>query len=172
MNRTPRDHAPGQPMMAFESISGGEAFAAAALEVVSAARYQLALMSVDLDRHLFGTETFVERLRDFVLQHRRARLRVLIHDPAAAVRNSIRLVEFGRLLSSRVEFRAVPRARQTLREEFLIADERALLYRSGPEQIDAKHYADAPMVARSQLRGFDDCWDESSVARELSALGI
>ncbi|WP_420465382.1 hypothetical protein [Panacagrimonas sp.] len=160
------------PAMEFAAVSGGDAFAAATLQVVSAAQYQLALMSVELDRRLFGTEIFVDQLRNFVLQHRRARLRVLVHDPAAAVRNSIRLVEFGRLLSSRVEFRAVPPARRLLREEFLIADERALLYRSAPDQLDAKHYADAPLVARSQLRGFDACWEEASVAREMTALGL
>lgn len=171
MNGRPRD--PGNPPpIEFAAVSGAEAFAAAALDVVSSARYQLALISVDLDRRLFGTEAFTERLRNFILQHRRAQLRVLVHDPASAVRNSVRLVEFGRLLSSRIEFREVPLERRKLREEFLIGDERSLLYRSAPDQLDAKHYADAPMVARSHLREFDALWHESSVARELSSLGI
>lgn len=158
--------------LAFAAVSGSDAFAAATLEVVRAARYELVLMSVELDRRLFGTEVFIDQLRNFILQHRRARLRVLVHDPAAAVRNCIRLVEFGRLLSSRVEFRKLPQTRAMPREEFLIADERAVLYRSAPDQLEAKHYADAPMVARSQLRGFNTCWEEATVAREMSALGL
>lgn len=158
--------------MEFSAVTGSAAFAGAALDVVAAARHQLALMSVDLDRKLFGTDDFTERLRNFILQHRRAKLRVLVHDPAAAVRNSVRLVEFGRMLSSRIEFRAVPMERRKLREEFFIADERALLYRSSPDQLDAKFYADAPMVARSHLRAFEVVWHESSVAREMSALGL
>lgn len=158
--------------MEFTAVTGSDAFANAALEVVSVARHHLALLTVDLDRRLFGTEAFTERLRNFILQHRRARLRVLVHDPAAAVRNSIRLVEFGRMLSSRIEFRAVPEERRRLREEFLIADELAVLYRSSPDQIDAKHYPNAPMVARSHLREFEALWHESTVAREMSALGI
>ncbi len=166
----PGNSNPGTPT--FETVTGIEGFARAALEVVSAARYQLAMMSVDLDRRLFGSEAFVDNLREFVLQHRRARLRVLVHDPAAAVRNSVRLIEFGRLLSSRVEFRAVPASRHKLREEFLIADETALLHRGSPELVEARHYADAPMVARSQLRGFNTCWEESGVAREMVALGL
>ncbi len=164
---------PGMPAaIEFAAVTGSAAFADAALEVVGVARHHLALVSVDLDRRLFGTEAFTERLRGFILAHRRARLRVLVHDPAAAVRNSIRLVEFGRLLSSRIEFRAVPEDRRKLREEFLIADERALLYRSSPEQLEAKHYADAPMVARSHLREFEALWHEAVVARELSSLGL
>ena len=173
MNERPRDAAPVPPAaMEFVAVTGAEAFASAAIEVVSGARHQLALMSVDLDRRLFGTDRFTEELRNFILQHRRARLRVLVHEPASAVRNSVRLVEFGRLLSSRIEFRTMPEQRRKLREEFLIADERALLYRSSPDQMDAKHYADAPMVARSQLRAFDAVWQEATVAREMSSLGL
>lgn len=171
MTNPPRDSMLPPPME-FAAISGSEAFADSALEVVSAARHQLALMSVDLDRRLFGTDSFTERLRNFILQHRRARLRVLVHDPAAAVRNSIRLVEFGRMLSSRIEFRAMPDERRKLREEYFIADERALLYRSSPDQLDAKFYADAPMVARSHLRAFEALWHEATVAREMSVLGL
>ncbi len=163
---------PFPPPMEFTTVTGSEAFASAALDVVSAARHHLALMSVDLDRRLFGTEAFTDSLRNFILQHRRARLRVLVHEPADAVRNSVRLVEFGRMLSSRVEFRAVPMERRKLREEYFIADERALLYRSSPDQLDAKYYAEAPMVARSHLRAFEALWHESPVAREMSALGI
>lgn len=171
MNEKPRE--PGTPpAIEFAAVTGSAAFADAALDVVGVARHELALVSVDLDRRLFGTEAFTQRLRGFILAHRRARLRVLVHDPAAAVRNSIRLVEFGRLLSSRVEFRALPDERRKLREEYLIADERALLYRSSPEQIEAKHYPDAPMVARSHLREFEALWNESTVAREMSVLGL
>lgn len=160
------------PPKGFAPVSGAAEFAAAALDVVGAARHQLVLMSVELDRRLFGTDEFIERLRNFILEHRRARLRVLVHDPVAAVRNSIRLVEFGRRLSSRVEFRALPAEKRRLREEYLIADETALLYRNSPDQLEAKYYSEAPLVARSHLRAFETLWQDSTVARELSSLGL
>lgn len=172
MSSLDRERPAAPPPTVFLPVSGGAEFAAAALQVVGSARHQLSLMTVALDRPLFGTEDFVQRVRSFVLQHRRARLRVLVHEPATAVRNSIRLVEFGRLLSSRIEFREVPAGRRQLREEYLLADERGLLYRGAPDQIDAKHYPDAPMVARSHLRAFEALWQEAVVAREFSALGI
>jgi hypothetical protein len=168
-----RTREPGTPApIEFTTVTGSAAFAEAALQVVDAARHDLALLSVELDRNLFGTDAFTSRLRGFILAHRRARLRVLVHDPVAAVKNSIRLVEFGRRLSSRIEFRAMPEDRRKLRDEFLIADERALLYRSSPDQLTAKHYPDAPLVARSHLREFDALWNESTVAREMSSLGL
>lgn len=171
MSGKPRE--PGSnAAMAFNPVSGIEGYAAAAIDVLGAARHDLALVSVELDRRLFGTEAFTDALRHFILQHRRARLRVLLHEPASAVRNSIRLIEFARMVSSRIEFRTVPEDRRRQREEFLIADERALLYRSAPEQLDAKLYPDAPMVARSHLRAFEAVWHESSLCREVSTLGL
>ena len=156
----------------FEAVSGISDFAGAALQVIGAARYELALMSVHLDGRIFGSEAFVERLREFILSHRRARLRVLVHEPKVAISNCIRLVEFGRMLTSRIEFRECPDDARKLAEEYLIADELAVLHRSAPDQLDAKFYADAPRVARSQLKAFNTLWDEAVVARELSALGI
>ncbi|MCC2655079.1 MAG: hypothetical protein K0Q76_187 [Panacagrimonas sp.] len=166
----PRD--PATTPIEYTTVTGSAEFADAALQVIGAARHQLALLSVDLERKLFGTDEFTQRLRAFILAHRRANLRVLVHDPVAAVRNSIRLVEFGRLLSSRIEFRTMPEERRKRREEYLIADERALLYRSSPDQLEAKHYLDAPMVARSHLREFDAVWNEATVAREMSSLRL
>ena len=156
----------------FSKVSGSAEFAQAALDTVGSARHQLSLMTVDLPRVVFGSEAFVEKLRTFVLGHRRASLRVLVHHPADAVRNSVRLAEFGRLLSSRIEFREVPQSRRQLKEEYLIADEKAVLYRGSPEQLDAKFYALAPMVARSHLRTFDAVWQEAVVAREFTSLRI
>jgi hypothetical protein len=156
----------------FSKVTGGAEFAQAALDTVTIARHQISLMTVGLPQLAYGTEAFVEKVRTFILGHRRASLRVLVHVPADAVRNSVRLVEFGRLLSSRIEFREVPATRRQLKEEYLIADEKAVLYRAAPDQIDAKFYPLAPMVARSHLRTFDAIWQEASVAREFTVLKI
>lgn len=169
----PNESTPDQPTgMDFTAVGGAVGFADAALAVVATARHQLVLMTVDLDGRLYGSELFVECLRSFILQHRRARLRVLVQEPAQAVRNCVRLVEFGRLLSSRIEFRQVPTTARRLREEYLIADERTMLYRGAPQQTEAKHYQHAPLVTRSHLRAFEVLWQDAVVAREFSALGI
>lgn len=156
----------------FVTITGAEAFGDAACKVISGARIQLSIMSVALEKPIYGTERFANDLRNFILEHRRARLRILVHDPVSAVRNCIRLVELGRMLSSRIEFRRASEKGQRLLEEYLVADEEAVLHRSSPDQLEARYYARAPMVARSQLKAFDGVWEESPVAREMSALGL
>lgn len=138
------------------------------MQLVAQARVSLALLSVELDQHLFGTSRFADQLRNFVLQHRRARLRVLVHEPTKAIKNSPRLAELGLALSSRIEFRVVHETGRKQTEEFLIADERALIYRGAPSDPGAKLYADAPLVARSHLRAFEVLWADAGIAREFS----
>jgi hypothetical protein len=59
-----------------------------------------------------------------------------------------------------------------LREEYLIADGRLLLYRESPQQLEALYYGDAPHVARLKARDFEILWQESSAAQELRRLNL
>jgi hypothetical protein len=161
------------PPSDVEIVSGAADFAARATQMVSGARMEVVLLSQDLNRRIYGTEIFGEALRRFVLQHGHTKVRVLVNHTQAAVSNSPRLVELGRSLSSFVEFREVPPARQqTVRDEYLIADGRIMLYRETPQDLEAKYYVRAPHLARLQLKTFDGLWNDAVPAQELRKLGI
>lgn len=151
-----------------ELLTGIADFAARATQMVSGARTELALLSQELDRRVYGTEVFGEALRRFVLQHQHTRVRVLVNNTSAAIGNSPRLVELGRQLSTFVEFREVPLVRQqTLREEYLIADGRLWLYRETPKDLESRYHGHAPHLARHKLKEFDQLWNEATTAQEL-----
>lgn len=153
-------------------VSGLAAFTDHAVLVAQAARMDIVVYSDTLDRRVYGDERFVAAVRAFVLQHRRARLRVLVRRPALAMRGAHRLVELGRMLSSRIEFREPPPERTVPQDEYLLADERALLLRSAPEALEAKYLPAAPLDARQLLRAFNALWDESLPAQELRNLRL
>ena len=154
-------------------VTGAADYATRATEMVEGARMEIALLSQELDRRVYGSEAFGEAVRRFVLQHGHTRVRVLVNRTQAAVANSPRLVELGRALTSFVEFRELlPMRQQTVREEYLVADGRLLLYRETPQDLEAKYYSHSPHVARMQLRSFDLMWNESPPAQELRKLGI
>lgn len=156
-----------------EVVTGLAGFAERALQVAGAARTELALLTYAFDARVYGTEPFVDTVRRFALEHRRARLRVLINQPALAMRRAHRLVELGRLLASRIEFRELLDERKPgVFEELLIADERTLVHRPSAESLEAKHWPNAPLEARSRLRGFNALWEESVPARELANLRL
>lgn len=157
----------------IELLTGHAEFAARATQMVAGARTDLALLSQDLERRIYGTEAFGDALRHFVLQHSRTRARVLINNAQAAIANSPRLIELGRGLSSFIEFRELqPARRLAVREEYLVADGRLLLYRETPQDLEAKYYGDSPHLARLQLKDFDVFWNESTVAQELRKLSL
>lgn len=155
-----------------ETLSGIEAFRACTVRMFENARLQAVLFSQILDRRTYGAEEVIVAIKDFALRHRRARLRVLVAAPQQAMRAGNRLVELGRMLSSRIEFRELPESHRRLREEYLLTDERSLLYRAEPKELDAQYWPDAPLHARGVLREFEAIWQEAPPARELSELRL
>lgn len=169
----PAAEAPGSAAEAkYEVISGLAAYCERVIALVSSARMELALFTHGMDSRIYGSDDFVQAVRGFALQHRRARLRVLVHSPVLAMRGAHRLVELGRVLSSRIEFRQLGEERRTLAEEYLIADERGLVYKRTHDALQSKYFAYSPMDARQQLRSFNTLWDESLPAREFTDLRI
>lgn len=154
-------------------LTGIADFAAKATHMVSEAKMEVALLTQELDRRIYGTGIFTESLRRFVLQHQHTKVRILVNSTQVAIANSPRLVELGRSLTTFVEFREVPPPRQqVVREEVLITDGRVMLYREAPGDLQAKFYGHAPGEVRLKLKEFNQLWDESEPAQELRKLGI
>lgn len=155
------------------AVEGRSAFADAALALIAEARREIRLLSHELDVRLYGSEAVYEAVKGFLLSSERARLRVLINQPRLAAQRGHRLVELGRLLSSRVEFRGLSDERQQEhRAEWLIIDERSLLERREPEALVARLFQDQPLAARERGNDFETLWNEASPAQELRSLGL
>src|SRR5689334_6941161 len=156
-----------------ELLNGVADFAARATQMVSMAKMEVALLTQELDRRIYGSGIFTESLRRFVLQHSHTKVRVLVASTQVAMGNSPRVVELGRSLTSFVEFRELlPERQKVVREEVLITDGRLMLYRETPHDLEAKYYGADPASARLKLKDFDILWDESVPAQELRRLGI
>lgn len=155
------------------AVEGRAAFADTALALVATASREIRLLSHELDLRLYGSEALHESIKRFLLGSERAKLRVLLNQPRLAAQRGHRLVELGRLLSSRVEFRELPEERrQEHRGEWLIVDERSLLERREPEALVARLSKDQPLAARERGNVFESLWNESAPAQELRSLGL
>ncbi|MES0873478.1 hypothetical protein [Sinimarinibacterium thermocellulolyticum] len=155
-----------------ETVSGRAGYAAALQRLIAQARYELAILSHGFDAAIYGDEGLVERIKHFCLAHERARVRVLVNQPALAMRSAHRFVELARRLPSRIQFRQLDEADLGVVEEWVIADGRSLLQRASPEALQARYHADAPLDARLRLKDFDDLWARGVPAREFSELKI
>ena len=155
-----------------ESVLGHLEFTDRAVQMLRCARSEVVVFSYDLDRRIYSSEPLVKLLRGFLLEHRRGRLRGLVQSPRSALQGAHRLVELARLLSSRMEFRECGEGWRESGEEYLIVDQRQLLIKSDRHEVEARYYADAPLLAREQLRQFENAWQASTVSREFSDLRL
>lgn len=156
-----------------ERIEGRAAFAAAALELASRAQLAVRLLSFDFDRALYGDEAFVDQIKRLALSNERARIRVLINQPKAAMRSAHRFIELGRRLPSRIEFRELPEDLMIgERGDALIVDHQGLLERSEPGALVARLQRKAPLAARAAAQRFDELWEQSSGCSEFRSLGL
>lgn len=141
--------------------------------LVEHANRELCLLNHALDARIYGGD-LAEAVKRFLLSSQRARLQVLVADPGlAAAQGATGLIELGRRLSSRVEFRELPSHAVPLEQgEWLIADSRALLERSLQTGSPAHYWPLAPQRARRRRDSFASLWEISVPAAALRALHL
>jgi hypothetical protein len=144
----------------------------AVAEIASTANRRISVYTPDLESGIYDHDAFLEVAKRLVLSKRYARIRVLISDPARAVRNGNRFVSLGRRLNTYIEFRNVHEDFRQHREAFLVSDEHALLYRVDADRWEGIADSYEPAVARRYLGLFDEIWNASVVEQELRELRV
>lgn len=166
------DESPVPSDASSDSHEGQAGFTEALRQLTPVARLRLAILSPMLPAVSYGDAAVVESLKQFLLSAPHARLRVLVATPEAAMKQAHRLVELGRQLSSRVEFRQLAEEQRDIDEELVVADEAAWLQRAPRLNLRSNLHLQASLNARLQLRRYDALWERSTLAREFYALGI
>lgn len=171
-----------EALTVFTSLD--EARAAVATAASSAQRL-ISIYTPDLEPDLYDQSAFLEIIKRFVLSRSFSKVRVLLADPARVVRDSNRFAAMGRRLSSYIDIRhigeaqAIERAAATGRLEgtpgrpqdaatersagaYLVADDRAVVYRLRADTWDGIADFNNPSVARLYLTEFDALWARSA----------
>lgn len=144
----------------------------AVAEIAATANRRLSIYTPDLELGIYDHDTFLEVAKRLVLSKRYARIRVLISEPARAVRNGNRFVALGRRLNTYIEFRNVHEDYRDHREAFMVADDHALLYRVDASRWEGIADSYEPGIARRHLGLFDEIWNASVVEQELRELRV
>lgn len=145
----------------------------ATVAVARIAERGLAIYTPDLEPGVYDHEEFLAVVKRLVLSKRYARVRVLISNPGKAIRNGNRLVTLGRRLNSYIEFRDVQEEyREDHREAFIIADDRALMFRADAGKWEGMVGLNEPGIARQHLEIFEKIWQVSEYKNELRRLSI
>ncbi len=152
-------------------ISTREEMREAAVQVVSEASRRVSIFTHDLEPGIYDDPEFLEIIKRLVLSQTYARIRVLIADPARAIKNGNDFVHLGRRLNAYIEFRHVREDLRTHSEAFCIADDTALVYRLQADRWEGIADINAPAVAGLYGKMFDEIWTASETKPEFRQIG-
>lgn len=143
----------------------------ASLKVAKSAQRLLSIFTQDLEPLIYGEEPFLEAIKRLVLARSYAKVRVLIADPSRAMVDNNRFLALARRLTSCIDLRAMSADYSANGGAFIIADDRALVYRLQADRWDGIADMNDPAVVRRYLNFFDEVWQtgvqESQVRQML-----
>jgi len=140
---------------------------AAVNEIATGARRLISIYTPDLEPELYDQTSFLEVIKHFVLTRSFSKVRVLLAEPTRVMRESNRFVSMGRRLSSCIDIRYVAAKATQRASAYLIADDRAIMYRMRADTWDGIADINNPPVARLYLQEFDTIWNASAVDHGL-----
>lgn len=139
-------------------------------QVAASAQRLISIYTPDLEPDLYDQTGFLEVIKHFVLARSFAKVRVLLAEPTRVMRDSNRFVAMGRRLSSCIDIRYVAAEARQRASAYLIADDRAIVYRMRTDTWDGVADINNPPVARLYLQEFDQIWDSSAPEHGLHAV--
>jgi hypothetical protein len=136
-------------------------------EIAATAQRLISIYTPDLEPDLYDQTAFLEVIKHFVLTRSFSKVRVLLAEPARVMRDSNRFVAMGRRLSSCIDIRYVAAQAPQRASAYLIADDRAIVYRMRADTWDGIADANNPPAARLYLQEFDNIWNASAAEHGL-----
>ncbi|HEX6637071.1 MAG TPA: hypothetical protein VF033_05400 [Steroidobacteraceae bacterium] len=163
---SPPDHSGTREQNQIRVISSLEEMRAAVDAVAAGAQRLMSIYTPDLEPDLYDQNSFLEIVKRFVLARRFAKVRVLLSDSGRLLRDNNRFIAMGRRLTSCIDIRPVisPAGPRTHGHPgaYLIADDRAIVYRVHLDRWDGVADLNNPPVARQYLDDFDEIWHASA----------
>ena len=137
------------------------------------ARHELMVLSRNLDPLLLGQPEVIGQLRRIATSGGRARLRVLVQEPDAVLREGHPLVGLGQRLSSTVVFRnQVEEPDLQYPSAFVLNDRGGYLFRPLASRFEATADRYGPARHRQLREYFNQVWERSETTAAFRALEL
>ncbi len=157
---------------AIKAIEGRRAMRAAISRVIGEARQSLWLLSHQLESGIYRHSALIDEFRQHLLANRRLQVKLIVSEPALAIRQAESLVELSRRLPSRFEIREPDVPEHHFDQEVVIADRRAYFLREDSRSRVARCALADPAGAHRLCLRFEDHWQNSQPCMEFRRLGI
>ena len=166
---------PPLPEDGVHALEGPDAFAAARLQLLAAARYKLAVHLPMLPASAFSSGAELAELRRIAMAGRGSEIRIVLGDPQSAMRGGHRLLDLAQRLPSVLRIRTPGEENQSIATEtsaWLLNDGAGYLFQPDAARWDGRAaLRDGPGHAPLLLQ-FEQIWERAVPATELLPLGL
>jgi len=132
----------------------------------------LNIFTYDLDATIFGKPPFIEAVKQLIISHHKASVRILLQDCTRIQQEGHRLIDLGQRLTSQIEIRRPGSEHIDHHENFLTADQKGFIHRRFHDQFDGTADFHAPLKTSKLDSFFIDAWVHSEPCRELRRLHL
>jgi predicted GNAT family N-acyltransferase len=145
----------------------------AVTDLLSDARYEIAIYTRDLDAALFDVAETLDQVKRIALSGRHAQVRIIVQEPRKALADGHRLIGLAQRLTTPIAIRT-PIDERDLQypAAFLINDRRGYFFRVLGSRLEGEGSTYAPGRHAQLLALFDQVWERSSPSEELRQLGF
>ena len=163
----------GAPLISPLPAGSRSETAASRLQLLREVRHRLAVYLPLLDNDSFASVEELAELRRIAISGRGAQIRILLHDPAAALRNDHRLIALAQRLPSALQVRMpVGEADLAYVSAYLLNDVGGYLFLPEANRPQGRA-ASRDRASQAPLQQhFDEVWERAERATVLQPLGI
>lgn len=152
--------------------SRGE-IAASRLQLLAGAKHRLSIYQPTLDGDLYASPGEMTELRRIATSGRGAEIRILLHDPEAALRNSHRLIALAQRLSSVLHVRTpLEEGDLAYASAYLLTDQGGYLFQPDARRADARASRRDRAAQAPLSQHFNEVWERSAPVRALQPLDL
>jgi len=144
----------------------------AALQMVQQGRHTIHIISRQLDPHAYSTLEFVEALKQFILNNRRARVRIMVFESLLIRRRGHLLLNLSGRLSSFIELRKPSVQYKNFNESLLLVDNTAFLLRLNAERHEGKVNFNDKRQAQALFDMFEEMWERARPDPDLMRMRL
>ena len=136
------------------------------------AQHSILIFSHHLDKNLYDTEELYEAIKNLAIKSHRTHIHILVQDARPMTKNSHRLLELARRISSHISIKVTAKEHQDIVETFIIFDDHAYIIQGNPDRYDARGNFYAPRNTRKLSEQFHDMWERGIVDNTLRRLSL
>ncbi len=137
------------------------------LKLVQEARYGLVIFSEDLEDWLYDNDAFVDAVMALLQRQRNTSVRILVRDTRALLERGHRLLRVCHRASEKAQIRKLPSMLSEKFPNYLIVDDKGLLYRQDPQVVQGIGYHDYRARVKPLLEDFKLLWARSTTDPDL-----